>query len=264
MIFLTNPLHFALHHDLRWRLATRYAFAADQQAISLARSEIAALSRHLLIAVQTMGGRTQVVAVIKSSLYDSSLVTSEGAWREGPVPLALRYHPFSVVQDGQSPGRLVLGVVADPDCLSNEDGEPFFDHLARPLPRVTAIQRRLIQIANEKKQVNLAAEKLHDFGALTPIDLPDRGRTLYYTVNIESLANLKASVFRKDTARPQDILHLAAALDASASIHFNKEQPARPSLWPTGASANQSNSGKASQPSIQGSFLIDDDLEMRF
>ncbi len=95
MIFLTNPLHYALHHDLRWRLATRYPFAADQQALPLARSEVGLVARHLIVTVQTVGERRQVVAVIKSTVYRTSPLTAEGEWQRGPVPLSLRLHPPS-------------------------------------------------------------------------------------------------------------------------------------------------------------------------
>ncbi len=265
MIFLTNPLHYALHHDLKWRLATRFGFVGSQQSISLARGELAAIARHLLVVVQTIGDRRQVVALLKSPLYENASITSEGQWRRGPVPLLLRYHPFTIVQDGNNPDRLVLGVVADPDCLDREEGEAFFDHLARPLPRVLAVQRRLVQIANEQKQINAAADRLHELGALSAIDLPEvRGRQIYATVDIDVLSAIPGPKLAKLTPRPQDVLQLAAALDISATLHPWPRQPveSEPAIETT-AHGPRIESEPGQSPA-KSDFLVDDDFEMRF
>jgi hypothetical protein len=265
MIFLTNPLHYALHHDLRWRLATRFEFAARQQAVSIARSEVSVLARHLLVLVQTVGDQRQVVALLKSSLYENAVIDSEGQWRRGPVPLLLRYHPFTIIQDGSNPDRLVLGVVADPDCLDKDEGEDFFDHLARPLPRVMAIQRRLNQIANEKKHINAAADRLQELGALSAIDLPDaRGRQIYETVNIKALEAIAGPTLASLSTRPHDIIQLAAALDMSATLHVRLQRPAQIETVAAPKNKEPSMQAEAPQTPTKGSFLVDDDFEMRF
>ncbi len=265
MLFLTNPLHYALHHDLRWRLATRFPFAAKDGAISLARGEVNALARHLLIVIQTVADRRQVVALLRSSIYTTPALSPEGTWNRGPVPLLLRYHPFSIIQDASSPGRFVLGVIANPDCLDKQEGELFFDHLARPLPRVIAIQRRLGQIANEQKQINAAAEKLYELGALSAIDVRDPlGRKVYSTVDLSVLATLAGSEIAKLSSRPQDILQLAAALDLSATVHLRSQARVEPELRPFLETVEHRSPADPPPQSAKDVFLINDDLEMRF
>lgn len=264
MIFLTNPLHYALHHNLRWRLADQFDFIKGHQSVTVARGELAHLASHLLLAVQTVGSDLQVVALIDERLYQSPPLTSDGQWKRGPIPITLRYHPFSALRDARRPHEALLGVVADHRYLDPVVGEAFFDDLARPLPRVLAVQRRLMQIVIEKKQLATAAKCLRTMDVLVPLDDGVmQGRRGFSTVDIEALSSIPASRIAAASTRPHDIVQLAAALDLSAGLHLaplrargSNQSSAIPSLV-----RNAPAIGQVSSPS---SFLVDDEFVMTF
>ncbi len=188
-------------------------------------AKVSALARHLLVVVRTVGDQRQVVLCSDRPCTERAPITSEGQWRRGQCPCCCDIIP--------SRSSRTVTALTDSSSASSQirlsrqgRGEPFFDHLARPLPRVMAIQRRLVQIANERLQINAAADGLHRLGALSAIDLPEvRGRQMYATIDISVLSAVPGPTLAKLTPRPQDLLQLAAALDVSAAFHARSRMP---------------------------------------
>jgi hypothetical protein len=260
MIFLVNPLHYALHHDRRWRFAETFPFLASRAFLPVARSEVRALAAVGPLAIQRIGELSQVVLLIDRAWCRKGVFSPDMHWLGGLPPLAVRYHPFQILEDGSGNRQAILGVAADPTCVSRGEGEPFFDHVAQPLPRVRAVYRRLRQIDREMRQINQAAASLVALGVTRPLPIVDsRGRALFETVNLQAFERLAGASIVEGSQRPQDIVLLAAALDHSGRRHlapFGEEGDVPGETLPLPVEAPPARSDP--------SFLIDDDLVMSF
>ncbi len=258
MIFLVNPLHFALHHDRTWVLAANYPFLASRAFLPIARSEVRSLAQQAPLAIYRVDDTIQAVVLIDAAWTRSSLFDENLAWRQGSPPLAVRYHPFQIIEDGRGSGDTILGVAADPACiLKDGSGEPFYDHLAVPLPKVQAIYRRLRQIDRDTRRMTEAARSLVRLGVTLPLPIVDAaGRPSFETINMSAFEKLIPSAIVTITDRPQDVIMLAHALDHSGRLHLapfhSTDEELRHEPYP--AFADPAGTG----------FLIEDDLVMTF
>jgi hypothetical protein len=261
MIFLVNPLHYALHHDVRWSLAERFPFAAGQLSVPVARSELRGLADRAPILVQQSGTQFVPVILLEADWCRAPLFDADMKWLGPHPPLSLRYHPFRTLDDAARPGTSILGVASDPDCVSRDHPNAFFDELARPMPIVKAVLRRLQRIQFERAQLVSAASALQQAGLLTQLSLADsRDRRLFYSLDSAKFRELDGPGLAELGTRPQDAFMLAAVLEHSRYRHLS-EAPAYASL------ANQQKApSRPARPLAKGptSFLVDDDFTMTF
>ncbi len=261
MIFLFNPLHYALHHDVKWSLATRFPFAARQLSLPVARSELVGLAGQAPILIQQSGRHYFPVVLLKADWCRAPLFDASMRWIGPHPPLALRYHPFRALDDAARPGASVLGVANDPDCVGKDQPNAFFDELARPLPLVRAVLRRLQRIQYERAQLGAAAAALQRAGLLSQLPLAgSRGRRLFYSLDPVKFRAMSGSGLAELGPRPQHALMLAAALEHSRSRHLVEPSSQRP------AANEGSQSASAWQPRAREpvGFLVDDDFTMSF
>jgi SapC len=261
MIYLVNPLHYALHHNVKWSLATRFPFAARQLSAPVARSELAGMADQAPILIQQSGTHYVPVVLLKAEWCRAPLFDESMRWLGPQPPLALRYHPFRTLDDAARPGASVLGVANDPDCVGQEQANAFFDELARPLPLVRAVLRRLQRIQYERAQLVAAAAALQKAGLLSPLPLADaRGRRLFHSIDATKFRALSGSALAELGAQPQHAWMLAAALEHSRSRHLVDSL-----LEPTAANeASQTAPAQRPQPRGPAGFLVDDDFTMSF
>lgn len=261
MIFLVNPLHYALHHDVKWSLATRFPFATGLLSLPVARSELVRLVDQAPILIQQSGAHFVPVVLLKPEWCRSPLFDPEMRWIGPHAPLALRYHPFRTLDDATRPGASILGVANDPECVGKEQANAFFDELARPMPQVRAVLRRLQQIQYEKAQLIAAASALHKARLLAQLPLADaRGRTLFYSLDSAKFRAMSGPDLAGLGARPQHAMMLAAALEHSRARHL-VELPSS-----AVASGQVPTSAPAQNRQARGpaGFLVDDDFTMTF
>lgn len=261
MIFLVNPLHYALHHDVKWSLATRFPFAARQLSLPVARSELFGLADRAPILIQQSGTQYIPVVLLKAEWCRTPLFDADMRWVGPHPPLALRYHPFRTLDDATRPGASVLGVANDPDCVGKEQSNAFFDELARPLPPVRAVLRRLQRIQYERAQLVAAATALQKAGLLSQLPLADsRGRRLFHALDPAKFRAMSGPELAELGARPQHAMMLAAALEHSRARHLIETTA-------QGIVASESPQiAPAQPPRARGtaSFLVDDDFTMSF
>lgn len=263
MIFLVNPLHYALHHDVGWTLATRFPFAAHQISLPIARSEARGLAEHAPVLLQQSGPDLVPVIVLKPQWCRTPAFDANMNWTGSRPPLALRYHPFRLIEDAAQRDQYVLGVASDPETVSREQPNAFFDEHARPLPLVRAVLRRLQRIQYERAQIVAAAAALKQAGLLMELSLTDeRGRKLFHSIDAAKVKAMSGIDLVELGKRPQDALMLAAVLEYSRSRHLVGEETNLPK--PDSIVKAMSPSARNIRPAGSASFLIDDDYTMSF
>jgi len=262
MIFLVNPLHYALQHDRRWQIAQSFPFMRTRASLSVCRSEVRRLAGIGPLALTRVGSVIDTVLLIDAAWLDDPPFDETMAWRSGPPPLALRYHPFQLIgrasQDGSAS---VLGVAEDPSCVSANFPYAFFDELAQPTARVNAILRRLAQVDRERQEINQAAKALVDLGVTMPMPISDSaGRPIFETVNMDRFSEIPLQRIASHCGRPQDVFTLAHALDHSVKRHLRHQSDAEPDLHVV-ADREQM---RAAVSGVEPGFLVDDDLVLAF
>ena len=213
MAFLFNPLHYALHHAVRWDFATSFEFARKDNYVPIARSEVRSLAQQAPILV-VISGKYVVPAVPLNPQHTRHPLLDEAfRWRRGTAPTALRYHPFRTIADSNT-GAPMLAVAEDRETVRADATNGFFDELARPLPVVRAVLRRLQQLHLEKAQIQAAAVALAEADLLVAVPnlVDSMGRAPFHTLNDAAFARLPAARLSTLGRSPRHAFMLAAAM----------------------------------------------------
>lgn len=262
MNFLVNPLHYALHHDLGWTLAARFPFAAVQITLPVARAEMRGLAEHAPLLLQRAGANLVPVVVLNPAWCRTPVFDAHLNWAGPYPPLVLRYHPFQLIDDAARPGQYLLGVANDPETVSREQPNAFFDERAQPAPLVRAVFRRLQIIRHERARIVAAAMALEQAGLVRSLSLKDaRGRKLFHSLDAAKFKVMGGADLAGLGERPQDAQMLAVALEYSQSRHLLGEDPD-----PIGQKTILASSpfARGMRPAASPSFLVDDDYITAF
>lgn len=262
MIFLVNPLHYALQHDRRWQTAQRFPFMRARPFISVSRSEVRRLAGIAPLALVRVGAAIDTVLLVDAAWSDDSPFSDTMEWRYGQPPLMLRYHPFQLVgRLHQGQDNPILGVCEDHDCVGSGYPYEFFDELANPTARVSGILARLAQVAIERDEINHAAKALVELGVTRPMPIADSaGRPIFETVNMDQFSEVPLQRIEGICDRPQDVFMLAHALDHSIHRHLRQETVPEPNLHV----AAEREQLRAAAAGVDASFLVEDDLVLSF
>ena len=213
MAFLFNPLHYALHHAVRWDFATVFDFARNDGYVPIARSEVRSLAQHVPILVAITGSKAVAVVPIDPQHATHAPLDEAFRWRHGTAPTALRYHPFRAIADSTT-GAPILAVAEDRVTVNTTATNGFFDDNAQPLPVVRAVLRRLQQLESEKSQMRAAASALAEAGLLVAMPhLTDRrGRAPFHTLDSSAFAALPPARLATLGPLPHHAFMLAASM----------------------------------------------------
>lgn len=257
MIFPVEPLSLGRHRELNWAPASRFPFADGQIALPIARSEARELSAQAPILLRRAGGELVPVIILKPDWCETPVFDAEMRWLSGSAPLALRYHPFHLLDDASGPGLCVLGVASDRNVVSPGQPHAFFDEDGQTAPLVQAVFKQLLRIRLERIQLAAAAAALLQAGVLTRIPLSDaRGRRPFYALDAARFEALDRAALARMGERPQDAWMLAAVLAYSRSRHLIERHD--------GGRQDPDSSDNERSPSATPPFLVDDDDGMAF
>lgn len=257
MIFLTDPLQYTLHRDLRWTLANQFRFASAMPCVPAAAFELKDLAGHVPLVLQAQGNGFRVVVPLRPAWTKAPVISEDGAWLRGPPPVLLRYHPFTLLRDGTGKGDDILAVAADPAWLSTETGQPFFDESGQPSATIQVIHRLLSHVEAENRKLSTAIQALEALQLLHPLNLTDaRGRQPFQTVSVPSLAALSVQRWTELAEHHQVIAYLTTALGRSQRQHLPLEPP---DAQPDARQARRPATG----PSSSG-FLVNEEIILSF
>ncbi len=178
------------------------------------------------------------------------------------MPLLLRYHPFRHHTGRTVRTALCLVSWPIPIALARRRRA-----LLRPFGASIAAchgdPARLIQIANEKRQINEAAEKLQELNALAAINVRDAlGRQVYSTVDL-----IFTQLFLLRACNPvvaPSRYHPTCGGPRSLGHHSHAVARAGPAQNVTRPSNAEHQAPASSSPNLRKmGFLIADGLEMR-
>lgn len=169
-----QPVTPQRHAARSWRGPANYSFAANTALLPIYGAEIGAAAMTLPLAFIAHEGAHIPVAVLGLEVGKSLLVSSDGNWQGGYLPLALRSYPFMLVPAGD--GRQLLCV--DEGCnlvREGADGKPFFEGDQNALsPVLTAILEALGRSEQARVPTVAACETLqrHDLLRPWPLVIP--------------------------------------------------------------------------------------------
>jgi hypothetical protein len=180
--------------SIRWRRAETFAMLADVPFIWLSETELLQTAHHLPIAVNVVGGETEVVGVLDQRLLDHPLLDDKLRWTPAYTPIQLRCLPFGLAPAGAEVApldRLMIGLDLG---LTGAGGEAIFaakDTLTKPAETILAALRRL-EVG--QKRLAAAADMLMLAGLLAPLGpgAPDGAERGLYGTDGAQLGALSA------------------------------------------------------------------------
>lgn len=161
-----NPITFRrvrFEAATAWHPVSSFSFVNRLQQIPLSDSELLQSSHHLPIAIDCSDGVLQVVAITADQFQRNPLLSADGQWQRGYVPIALRCFPF------RCSGETIeiatdTGVDADTTLpLLSSDGSA--------TPEIKSIVALLRRLEAGRQRLHAAAERLFIADVLAPLQM---------------------------------------------------------------------------------------------
>lgn len=158
------------HAKLRWTRPTHFHFAAQDAVVTLLESEVAATLLTLPVGFMPRDGRQVPVALMGLAARSNLVVSAEGQWTAGHVPMAYRHAPFELAATGQA-GQHTLVCDTDSPLLSEEVGEPLFGEDGQPAAALAALTDSLRVVGAAKARTQALCALLTELALLKPWEI---------------------------------------------------------------------------------------------
>jgi hypothetical protein len=160
------------HAGKVWKHGTDYAFAAEDNVISLVGAELTKVVLGMPTGFVKLDAGYQLVAITSLQPGLNLYVAPDGKWLGEYIPAALRAYPFKLAQH-ESAGEFILcineasGLVAE----SEDDGNAFFDNQDQPTQKTMEILNFLLEVKASLAVTQEAVNALADAGLITPWEI---------------------------------------------------------------------------------------------
>jgi len=165
------PLNAERHANKRIRRAQSFAFAAGETLCPLTAQEFPRAAAHFpIVFLKNPKGEVGAFAMFGVPKGDNLFVDSDGRWRGGYVPAAIRRYPF-VFARTQAGGKqsVALCIDEDSDLLSDTEGEKIFATKGKPSEQVAQVLKFLIEFEKNQMQTLTLCKALEERQLLTAI-----------------------------------------------------------------------------------------------
>lgn len=200
-----TPLTLKDHGSKKWVRRNNYSFAAHTAVVPLVSSELSSAALEFPIGFVLDGGQFTLVALLAFRSAENYFVGPNGRWLGGYIPVALRSHPFRLLRSMDQPGKMLLCVDEESDCVGeNVNGEPLFDASGNPVEAVMEVLRFLETFELQRRMTDEAVGALNDSKLISPwaisVVAPDRPKESVdgvYRIDEKALNQLADDAFLK-------------------------------------------------------------------
>jgi len=150
-----TPLVPQRHSTIRYARPTAYRFASEVNAVPALAEEFPSAQNSCPI-VFTRGERPRPVLLLGAEKGRNALMSQDGNWKAGlHVPSFLRRHPFMLVRESATSGRMLLCADLAADGFSEDKGDALFDD-GKP----TETMNRILKYCENYEQAQLRTDAL--------------------------------------------------------------------------------------------------------
>jgi hypothetical protein len=165
------PLNAERHANKRIRKAQSFAFAAGETLVPLTAQEFPRAAAHFpIVFLKGPKGEVGAFAMLGVPKGENLYVDSDGRWRGGYVPAAIRRYPFVFAKNPSGGERSVaLCIDEGSDLLSDTEGEKIFQAKGKPSETVAQVLKFLVEFEKQQMQTLLLCKALEEKKLFHPI-----------------------------------------------------------------------------------------------
>ena len=190
-----KPIEFvpiAQAKQTHWAKPASYAFLAGLSQAPLSDTELMLTSHHLPIAIDNIHDELRVVALTSAHFQRAPVVSKNGEWLRGYMPIAIRCLPFRLNPEHRNKG--ILEIATNLDGGANER-RPISSVGGGLSSEVTQIETLLLRLDAGRHALRQAANTLLLADVLAPLQLarlsdPKSSPRRFFTVDRNRFARL--------------------------------------------------------------------------